>query len=126
MDIAEDIRDQVGDFAHFGFAEAARGGGGGAEADAGGVHGRVDVERDGVFVDGDTGVVQGEFGLLAFDAFAPDVDEEEVCVGAAGDDAVAFFDHAFGEGPRIGDDLALVIDESGLEGLRGSRRLWRR
>ena len=71
-------------------AEAARGDGGAAEPDAAGVERRIDVERNGVLVDGDAGAVERLFGLLAAHAFGEHVHQHQVGIGAAGDDAEAF------------------------------------
>ena len=51
-----------GDGFHVGFGEASGGDGRSAEADTGGLEGAARFERDGVFVAGDVGTVEGFLG----------------------------------------------------------------
>src|SRR4029079_2922305 len=92
------------------------GDGGGADADAAGLEDGEGVEGDAVFVDGDAGFIEDFLGDLAVEVFRPEVDEHEVVIGAAGDDAVAVLGEAGGEGFGVDDDLLLVVAEAGLEG----------
>src|SRR5436305_8432799 len=62
-DVGEHLGNEGADLLHFGLAEAARGHGGRAETDAAGIQGRVRVEGDGVFVDGDARAVERLFRL---------------------------------------------------------------
>ena len=63
-----------------------------------------------VLVDRDARAVERVFGFLAAHAFREDVDQQQVRVGAAGNDAEAFGLHARRERLRVGDHLPLVID----------------
>ena len=112
----ERLCDPAGDGAHLGLAHAAGGKSWGADADAAGLHGRVGVVGDGVFINGDACLAEGVFGFGAQDAFLEDIEEQEVGVGAAGDDAVALGRDGFSEDFRVGDDLPGVGGEVGLEG----------
>ena len=114
--VVEGVDDPPGDGAHFGLVHATGGEGGGADADAGGLEGRVLIVGNGVFVDGDAGLAKGVLGFGAEDAALEDVDEEDVGVGAAGDDAQAVGGEIFGEDFGVGDNLGDVGAEVGLEG----------
>ena len=107
-----------GDEFHVLFLEAAGGEGGGADADAGGFHGFAGVVGHHVFVDDDAGGLKPEFdgGAGEVGVFAAEVDEHEVVVGAAGDEAVAAIEEFVGEGLGVFDDLAGVGFELGFEG----------
>lgn len=108
--------DPLGDLTHLVRAHAAGGEGRGADADAAGLHGRVGVVGDGIFVDGDAGFAEGVFGLGAEHTFLEYVDEQDVGVGAAGDDAQALLRQLRCEELGIGDDLRGVLLETGVEG----------
>ena len=79
--------DERADLAHLGRPEAARGRRRRADPDARGGVGRQRIEGDGVLVDGDADLVEELLGLLAGDAQGRHVDEHQVVVGAARDDA---------------------------------------
>ena len=98
----------VGDEFHFGFLQAAGGEGGGADADAGGFHGLAGVEGDHVFVGDDAGGLEPAFGGGAGEVgvFGAEIDQEQVVVGAAGDEAIAEAGKFFGEGLGVFEDLA--------------------
>ena len=104
-----------GDLAHLGFLHAAAGDAGGAEADAARVERLARVERDGVVVELDAGGVERLRGDLAGDVLGREVGEDEVVVGAAGDEVEAALEQRLGERARVGDDLARVVAEGRLD-----------
>ena len=106
--------DKVGNLHHVFFFHAAGGDGGGAEADAAAFADGLGIEGDGVFVDGDSGLVEGMRGFGSVDAVGAEVNEEDVVVGSAGDDAVAEAGEGCGEGFGVGDDLGSVGAEFGF------------
>src|SRR3546814_6897334 len=71
---------------------AARGDRGRADAQAGGDEGLLRVVGHRVLVDGDVGLAQRGLRVLAGDALADHVDQHQVVLGAAGNDAVAAVD----------------------------------
>src|SRR6185437_4737335 len=113
--VIESFDNPAANDAHFFFAHAASGERGRAHANAAGLHGRIDIERDGVFIDGDTGLSESFFGLAAEHAFDEDIDQHQVSVGAAGNDAIAFGHEGFGERLGVGDDLFCVVFKFGLK-----------
>jgi len=113
-DVGEDVGDPGTELFHFGFAHAARGDGGSAEANAAAFHGRKRIEGNGIFVDGDAGAVESFFGVAAGDVAGVDFDEEKVIVGAAGNNAEAMLGDGNGESFGVGDDLLLVGLEAGF------------
>ena len=84
-----------------------------AEADAACFHRGQGIERDGVFVDGDAGAIEGFFGVGAGDVAGVNFDQEQVIVGAAGDDAEALFADGCRERFGVDGDLLLVFAEAG-------------
>ena len=80
--------------AALGLAEAAGGDRRRADAQAAGDKRRARIVRHRVLVDGDVGAAQRRIGRLAGDALLDQVDQEQVIVGAAGDDVVAARDEA--------------------------------
>src|SRR5574340_117118 len=82
----EHVGDQVGELLGFDFLEAARGHRRGADADAAGDEGLLRVVRDGILVDRDVGAAQERLGFLAGKVLGAQVDQEDVALGAAGDD----------------------------------------
>ena len=107
----EHARDELGDLIHLGFAHAARGHRRRAEADAAGHHRRILIEGDRVLVDGDAGLAERGLGDLAGDALREHVDEHDVVVGAAADDAEAGGCERRGQPLGVGDDLLLIGGE---------------
>ena len=78
-----------------------------------------------VFVHGDAGAVEDFLRFFAVDLFRPKIDQHEVIVGAAGDDAVTVFGQAGGERLGIDHDLSLIIAELRLERFVETNRLGR-
>ena len=108
---------------HFAFFHAARRQGRRANADAARFHGWVSVERNGVLVDGDARLVQRFLRLASQHAFGKDIDQHEMRVGAAGNDAEAFRRQRISQYFRVGHDLPGVIAEIGLHGFAEAHRL---
>ncbi len=107
--------DPGGDLGHLGFFHAAGGDGRGADADAAAEGDLLGVEGDAVFVHGDGGLVEGLAGDFAVEAFRAQIDEHEVIIRAAADDAVAEGHERGGEGLGVFDDLLRVGFEVRLE-----------
>ena len=76
------LQDPVCDLFHFVGFHAASGEGGGTDADTAGVHGFAGIVGDHVFVDGDSGVVEGVFGDFTGQSDGGDIAHHEVVVGA--------------------------------------------
>ena len=109
--------DEVGDLHHLLFLQSARGHRRRAEADAAGFGDRFGVERDGVLVDRDGGLVECLLGLESVDARGTEVNEKDMVVGAAGADRVSEHGEACREGLGIEDDLLGIFLERRLERL---------
>ena len=79
--------------------------------------GRLLVEGDGVLVGGDVRAVEQLLHVAACDAHAHDVGQQQVVVGAAGDEADAALGERVGQGRGVAHDLVLILRELGLHGL---------
>src|SRR5262249_61672012 len=75
----------------------------------------VCVERDGVVVDCDERAFEGFFGVSAGDAFREDVDQEDVIVGAARNDAEPGLADGLGQSLGVLQYLLLIGFKFGLE-----------
>src|SRR5471030_836359 len=123
-------RDDFGDLGELGVAESARGEGGSADANTRRRHRRSRVEWHSVAVDGDTDRVQDVFGVLAVDGGLAQVDENEVHIGAAGEDVDSSGLHVrshqtLREDLRAANGALLAILEFGLSSEFERRRLGR-
>ena len=98
-------------------AQAAGGERGRAEPDAGRVERRPRVERDRVVVADEPRPLERLGGGPPADALAGEVDEQQVVVGAAGDEVEPALDQRGGKRRRVGDDRAGVVGELRLRGL---------
>ena len=85
----DDFGDEAGDEAGVFFGETAGGDARRSDTDAAGDEGTGRFERDGVLVDGDVHFVEHLFELFARHVLVAQVDEHEVVVGAARDEADA-------------------------------------
>ena len=83
--------DEVRDLHHVILAEAAGSHSRRANADAAGFHDRLGIERNRVFVHRDRGLVEHHRGFRSRYSRRAEVNEEDMIVRAAGDDAVAEF-----------------------------------
>ena len=101
----EHFDDELADQLELGFAEAARGAGRRAEANARGDGGLFGVEGHCVLVAGDMGALERLFGRLAGEALGTQIDQHQVIVGALADDIDAALDQRFGQDLGIGDNL---------------------
>jgi hypothetical protein len=95
--VGERFGDQVSDLEHLFFFHFARRDGGRAETDPARLKNRIGVERNGVLVHGDAGAVERLLRLFPIDFFWAKIDQHEMIIGAAGNDAVAMFCDAGGE-----------------------------
>ena len=77
-----------------------------------GFSGRIGVVGNGVLVYRDAGLVQGVLGFAAQHPLGENIDQHQVGVGAAGDDAVAFSHQGFRQGLRIHYHLLRVLLEA--------------
>src|SRR3990172_1440145 len=100
-----------GELAHLRFLHAARGDGRRADADAAGAERLARVVGDGVVVADDAGTVERLRGLLPEDTLVRQVDQDQVIVGAAGDEPEAALQQLGGQRLRVAHDLAAVLPE---------------
>jgi hypothetical protein len=84
--VTQDVGDPDSDLLHFWLAHSSGGDRGAAQADSARFHRGQWIEGDGIFVDRDAGAVEGFFRVGAGDAARVDFDQEQVIVGAAGND----------------------------------------
>ena len=108
-------RDELADDIHFRLAHAAAGDGGRADADAARDHRRVLIEGNRVLVDGDAGFAERRLRDLAGEPAREDVDEHQVIVGAAADQAEAGGRQVGRQPSGVGDDLPLIVGERRLQ-----------
>jgi hypothetical protein len=109
--------EELSDLSEVLLSGATGGHGRGADTDAEGVKSRL-ISRDSVLVQSDIELVTKDLSLTAGNTGVGKVPEDEVGVGAAGDELVAMAGEAGGESARVGDDLLGI----GME-LRGSNLL---
>src|SRR4051812_4916380 len=119
----QDLADDPGDLLHLGLVHAERGRAGRPDADAARGERRQRVERDRVLVERDADVVAGLLGLGAGDVERTEVDEREVRVRPAGDDAEPLFREAGRQGPGRPHDPVRVVGELRRHGLPQRHRL---
>src|SRR5215203_2818247 len=100
LGVGQHLDDQLGDSVEVVGAETAGGQRGGTQPNAAGVPGAVGVGRDRVAVGDDAGVQQCRLGLPAGQPERRDVEQDDVVVGAAGDEPCAAPQEALGE--RLG------------------------
>ena len=73
------------------------------------------IEGDRVLVDGDSGLVQGEFRLFAGDSPGEDIDQNQVSIGSPGHQAVSALQNTGGQRRGVAFDLPDVTAEIGLQ-----------
>ena len=115
--MVEHERDDVGDLLHIGLLEAARRERGGAEADAARDERGERLEGDRVLVDRDVDLVEEILRLLAREVLAREIDEHEVVVRAARDDAEPVLRELVREHGGVLHDLLGIRLERGLQRL---------
>ena len=121
--MGEDIGNPSADLVHFRLAHPARGHRRAAEANSAGLERRERVERNGVLVDGDACTVQSQLGVATGEPAGVQLDEEQMIVGAAADDAKAMFGNGRGQGSGVDHDLLLILAEFGVRGFFEANRL---
>src|SRR5699024_9040775 len=104
----DDVADPAGNRGHVVLLETTRGAGRCTNAQAAGDERRTRVVGHGVLVGGDVGPAQRFFRGFAGDAFVDQADQDEVVVGAAGDDVEAAVHEYVGHGAGVFDGLFLV------------------
>ncbi len=109
--------DELADALELVCIEAAGGAGGGAHADAAGHEGRAGLVGDGVLVHGKAHALEQLLCFLAGDVGGGEVDEHQMVVGAAGNQAKAALNHALAHCGAVGDDVLDVGLELGLQRL---------
>src|SRR6185312_3072 len=97
--------DPAADLFHFGLFHPAGSHSRSADADAAGLKGGISIEGNCVLVHRDSGFPQSRFGFAAQHAFGEDIDEHEMGVSPAGDDAVTSVFQGLRQDFRIRDDL---------------------
>jgi hypothetical protein len=114
LDVGQNLVDEVCDLSHFGLFHAPSCHCWGADADSASERDFFGVEGDSVFVDGDTGMIEGLLRLFSIDPFWTEVHQHEMVVGSAGDDPESVFTEAGREGGGVRDDLLCVRLEGGF------------
>ena len=109
-----------------GFLEATRGDRRRADAQAGGHERRSRIVRHRVLVDRDVRAPERGFRVLAGDVLADQVDEEQVVLGAAGDDLVAALDASPSPSPARSSRPAADSPELRLHRFLEGAPPWRR
>ena len=113
--MVENFADEAGNLLHLRFFHAACRNGGRADADAGRDEWAFRVERNRVFIHRDVGLVQSHRRIFARDVDWCQVDEHEVIVGTAGNNAESDFGESRRHRLRIFYDLFAVFFERGLQ-----------
>ena len=121
----EHFNDVLPDQTELGFAETTRRAGGGAKAHAGSDEGFLGIEWNAVLVAGDVGATECGFGALTGGVLGTEVDQHQMVVGAARDDIEPVLHQRRRERACVGDDLAGVGFELGLQRFLERHRLRR-
>ena len=103
--------DEVGDLHHLLLLKATGGHRRGSEADATGLADGFRIKGDGVFVDGDGGLIKSLLRLESIDALGSEINEKHVIVSASGADRIAEHGETGSERLGIVDDLLRVLLE---------------
>ena len=110
--LREDVRDLACDHFHFRFLHAAGGDGRSAETNAARLHWGKGIERNGIFVDGNSSAVERFFRVVASDSAGVNFDKKKMIVGSSGNDAKTVFGDCGCEGFGVFRDLLLVFLKS--------------
>src|ERR1700682_3408812 len=121
-DVQENFGDPRADLVHFRLAHPARGYRWAGPIYSAGLHRRERVEGNGVFVYGDSGAVERFFRIAAGQAAGVQFDEEKVIVRSAGHNAKSLLGNRCREGPRVDDDLLLIVAETRFHGFCKAHR----
>ncbi len=103
------------DLFHLRFLHAARSDGWRADADAAAEGDFLRVEWNAILVHSDAGVIERFTGDFAVQTFGAEIDEHQMIVRAAADDAIAQRGECRGERLRVLHNLLLVFLEAGLQ-----------
>ena len=113
--IRERFSDQVCDFQHFLFFHAARCDGRRADPDTTRLEDWIGIEWDAVFVNRDAGPVENFLCFFAVNFLWAKIDEHQMIIGAARDDAITMFGQAGGKRFGVEYNLPLIFAELRLK-----------
>src|SRR5690606_37895186 len=122
--VGKDQVNRADDCVHFGLPHAARCDGWSAETNAARLKRTAGFERDRVFVAHDVGPIEKLLSFFSCEigVFVAQIDQREMIVGAAADNAEAALGHGFRHRFGVGDDLLLVGAEIFAERLLKANR----
>nr|ABM53589.1 conserved hypothetical protein [uncultured bacterium CBNPD1 BAC clone 2089] len=117
--VAQRRRNEFGDLLHLGFLHSLRGDRRCTDANAGGDEWAAWIVRDGVLVEGDSGLVEHELGFLARELCVEgrEVNHHHVVVGSTRDEAETLAGQCAGERACVLHDLVCVVAEHRRERL---------
>src|SRR5204863_5367564 len=113
--MSQRFSEEIRDLQHFLFSHAARCDGRRTDADTTRLEDWISIEGDPVLVYGDAGAIENFLRLFAVNFLRAKIDEHQMIIGAAGDDAVTMFGQAGSKRFGIQDNLPLIFAELRLE-----------
>ncbi len=113
--MSQRFSEEIRDLQHFLFSHAARCDGRRTDADTTRLEDWISIEGDPVLVYGDAGAIENFLRLFAVNFLRAKIDEHQMIIGAAGDDAVTMFGQAGIKRFGVQDHLPLIFAELRLE-----------